>query len=139
MKRFATAVAAAAMLATATVATAAGPMKAGKWQMTVQMEMAGMPMKMPPMNFTHCVTKEQAEKPEPPKQQNSDCKVSDYKLDGNTVTWSVKCEKQNVSGNGKITYSGDAYEGVSHLKMGDREMTQKYSGKRVGECDGTEK
>jgi hypothetical protein len=138
MKKFATAIAAAAMLATATVATAAGPMKAGKWQLTMQMDMPGMPVKMPPMTMTHCITKEQAEKPEPPKAA-SDCKVSDYKIVGSTVTWTVKCEKQKIVGEGTITYNGDSYDGSMHMKMADREMTQKYSGKRLGNCDGSEK
>jgi hypothetical protein len=116
------------------------PMKPGKWQITITMDMPGMPMKMPPMTFTNCITKEQAENPQPPKaKQNDDCKVSDYKMDGNVVTWSMKCEKQNMTGEGKITFSSDSYEGESHMKMGEMEMSQKYAGKYLGECDGTEK
>lgn len=110
--------------------------KAGKWQITIESEMPGMPMKMPPITMTQCITKEQAEKPEPPKAKKSDdCKVSDYKIEGNTVSWTMTCEKQNVSGEGKITYSGDSYDGAMHVKMGEMEMTQKYHGKYLGECD----
>ncbi|MGZ8796081.1 MAG: hypothetical protein ACXW2F_01955, partial [Thermoanaerobaculia bacterium] len=47
--------------------TFASPMKAGKWQITIQMEMPNMPMKMPPMTVTKCVTQAEAERPEPPK------------------------------------------------------------------------
>ncbi|HEX9160845.1 MAG TPA: DUF3617 domain-containing protein [Thermoanaerobaculia bacterium] len=114
----------------------AGPMKAGKWQVTITTEMPGMPMKMPPTIFTTCVTKEQAENPQPPAaKKDSDCKISNYKLDGNTVTWTIECPKQKTTGEGKIVYSSDSYIGETHMKMSDMEMTQKYSGKYLGACD----
>jgi len=114
----------------------AGPQKPGKWQMTMQTEMANMPMKIPPYTTEVCVTPEQAAKPEPPKSpRNNDCKFSDYKIEGNTVSWTMTCEKQKLTGEGKITYSADSYEGQMHAKMGDMEVTTKYSGKRLGDCD----
>lgn len=113
----------------------AGPMKAGKWSTTMQTEMPGMPIKIPPVTVETCVTPEQAEHPEPPKQKNSDCKISDYKLEGSTVTWKMTCEKQNMTGEGKITYGAESYAGEMHMKMGEHEMSAKYSGKRVGDCD----
>ncbi len=121
------------------VAFAAGPVKAGKWQMTMQTEMTGMPMKMPPMTFSYCVTKEDAENPEkalPEERKNSDCKRSDVKIDGNVVTWKVTCAKSQMSGDGKITYSEDTFDGGMHMTMPNGgEMNVKYSGKYLGECD----
>lgn len=112
------------------------PMKPGKWQVTIQSDIPNMPFKMPPITMTTCITPEQAANPEPPKdKKNSDCKISDYKLDGNTVTWKMNCEKQQMSGTGKITYSAESYEGVMKMQMGDTEMTQKYTGKLLGACD----
>ena len=114
----------------------AGPQRPGKWQLTMEMEMPGMPMKMPPQTFTNCVTKEMADKPEPPKgKKDNDCQVYDYKIDGNVVSWKVKCEKQNVMGDGKMTFTGDTYEGVTHMKMGEHEVTTKLTGKRLGDCE----
>jgi uncharacterized protein DUF3617 len=115
-------------------ARAASPMKAGKWQMTTQMEMAGMSMQMPPIVTTTCVTKEQAENPQPPKQ-NAECKFSDYKMEGNSISWTIDCPKQKMSGSGKITYGADTYTGTMKMKVGDREMSGKYTGKRLGDCD----
>ena len=116
--------------------TFAGPMKAGKYQITVQMQMAGMDAKMPPMTIEKCVTQEEADNPQPPKIKNSDdCKVSDYKLDGKTMTWKVACEKMKATGEGKMTFDGDGWTGESHIKMQDHEMTQTMSGKRVGDCE----
>jgi len=114
----------------------AGPQKAGKWQTTMQTEMANMPVKIPAFTTEVCVTPEQAEKPEPPKSpRNSDCTFNDYKIEGNTVSWTMSCEKQKLTGEGKITYAADSYDGVMHAKMGDMEVTTKYSGKRIGDCD----
>ncbi|HSP16493.1 MAG TPA: DUF3617 domain-containing protein [Thermoanaerobaculia bacterium] len=126
------------VLALALPTFGASLMKPGKWQVTIQTEMANMPIKMPAMTFTHCVTKEEAENPQPPKTKNdkSDCQVSDYKIDGSTVTWSVTCTgKQPMTGEGKMTFSGDAYEGTTHLKADQMEMSQKFTGKLLGACD----
>ena len=48
----------------------AGPMKAGKWVVTVETKMAGMEMKMPPVTAEKCVTPEEADNPQPPKMKN---------------------------------------------------------------------
>ena len=119
-------------------AFAAGPAKAGKWQTTMEMNMEGMPMKMPPVTVTHCITKEQAENAEsaiPKSQKDSGCTFSDVKVDGNTVTWKMACEKQQMTGTGSVTYASDTYVGSMDMKAGDREMHMKYSGKYLGACD----
>jgi hypothetical protein len=120
-------------------AYAAGPVKPGKWETTMEMDMPGMPMKMPPRTFTHCITKEQAENPEnavPRSDRQQDCKISDLKVEGSTVSWKMTCEKSQATGAGSITYSADSYTGHMDMKMaGDREMHMKYSGKYLGACD----
>jgi hypothetical protein len=116
----------------------AGPMKAGKWQTTLEMEMPGMPMNMPPVSYTTCITKEQAENAEsaiPKGQQDNGCTYSDVKVDGNNVSWTMSCEKQQMTGTGKATYADDRFTGVMQMKMQDHEMKAKYSGKRLGDCD----
>lgn len=112
------------------------PMKPGKWQVTIATDMPNMPFKMPASNTTVCVTKEMAEKPEPPKtKKDDDCKISDYKLEGNVVTYSVACPKQSITGTGKFTYESESYTGEVKMNMGDSEITQKHSGKYAGECE----
>ena len=129
--------AAVAALTIAAVPTfAATPQKPGNWQITMEME--GMPVQVPPQTFTHCVTKEDVENPEravPKGRDNANCKISDFKTEGNKVSWSVKCEgKQPVSGNGEITFSEESYKGWSKMKMGEMEITTKMTGKRLGDC-----
>jgi len=114
------------------------PQKPGNWEVSMQMEIPGMPFKMPPIKTQVCVTEEDLNDPAsavPKDKNNKDCKVSDYKVDGNTVTWKMVCTgKTKGEGEGEITYSEDAYEGSMRFKMEDTEMNTKYKGKYLGAC-----
>src|SRR3954471_12428451 len=106
-------------------AWAAGPAKAGKWQTTMEMEMEGMPMKMPPITATHCITKEQADNAEnaiPRSQRDTGCTMTDVKVDGSTISWKMTCEKQGMTGTGTVTYAGESYTGKMDMKVQDHEM-----------------
>ena len=117
---------------------AESPVKAGKWQNTIEMDMPGMPFKVPPQTTTSCLTKEQAADATnaiPKGKNETGCTFSDVKVDGNTVSWVMTCEKQGMTGTGSMTYAGESYTGKMDLKVADHEMHMKYSGKRVGDCD----
>ena len=112
------------------------PMKPGKWEVTTQMDMPGM--QMPARTFTKCVTKEEAENAEnsvPRGRQDAACKLSDVKVEGNTISWKMNCAERQMTGEGKATYEGDTYTGQMHVKSADHEMTINYTGKRLGDCD----
>ena len=115
---------------------AENPQKPGKWQVTMQMEMPNMPMKMPPMKFEVCLTEEDLKDPAKsvPNDPKSKCNVGDYNIDGNTVTWTIDCPKQNMKGKGEITYTDDSYAGKMDMTVGDQSMTTKYTGKWLGSC-----
>jgi hypothetical protein len=115
----------------------------GRWEVRIEMNMPGMPMKMPPVTTTQCITAADAKDPQKaapprdPKGGASDCVVSDYREDGNKVTWSMKCEKpQPMTGKGEFVYSGDGYTGTMTMDMGGMAMTMNYTGKRLGDCQG---
>ncbi|HEY0140795.1 MAG TPA: DUF3617 domain-containing protein [Thermoanaerobaculia bacterium] len=112
------------------------PQKPGRWQIKMQMEIPGMPMKMPPVNTEVCLTEEDIKNPQKavPNDPKSDCKVGDYKVDGNKVTWTVDCPKQKMKGDGEITYTGDAYSGGMNMNIEGQAMSVKYSGKHLGDC-----
>ncbi|MGA7615134.1 MAG: DUF3617 family protein [Thermoanaerobaculia bacterium] len=114
-------------------------MKPGKWEVTTKMEMEGMPMAMPPVTVTHCYKQEDIENPEKslPKGSNQgDCKMLDYKLDGNKVTWKVECTgKQKVTGSGEVVYSGDSYEGTMNMEMEQHKMKMNFKAHRLGDCE----
>jgi hypothetical protein len=125
-----------AIVAVVPASASSNPQKPGKWKVTMQMEMPGMPMKMPPMSFEVCLTEEDLKDPQKavPNDPKSDCKVGDYKIDGNTVTWTVDCPKQKMKGAGEITFSAESYSGKMDMQMGEQEMSTKYSGKWMGTC-----
>ena len=112
------------------------PQKPGKWQIKIETEMPGMPFKMPPVTTEVCLTEEDVKDPQKavPNDPKSDCKVGDYKIDGKTVSWTMECPKQNMKGDGAITFSDESYSGVMNMQMGEQAMKMKYTGKWLGTC-----
>ena len=130
------------------VSAQSGPRRDGNWEVTMEMDMPGMPqgMSMPPMKMTQCITPQEAADPQklvPQQPQrgggNSNCSVSDYKMEGNKATWTMACTgAQAMTGTGEVVYANDSYTGTMKMNM-DRggqpmAMTMKYSGKRLGDC-----
>ena len=117
---------------------AQGPRRDGKWEVKVEMQMPGMTM--PAQTVTQCVTKDEAADPLKAMPQrgrggdSSDCKVSDYKVDGNKVSWSMACAKDKMTGTGEFVYAGETYTGSMIMNTQGQTMTMKYSGKRLGDC-----
>jgi hypothetical protein len=131
-----------AALVGSVAALAQGPRRDGKWEVTMQMEMPGLPVQMPPTTSTQCITPEQAANPQQSVPQTGrgragDCKVSDYKVEGPKVTWTMKCEgTEPMSGTGEMVYGADSYKGAIKINASGRSMTMNLSGKRVGDCTG---
>ena len=135
-----------ALLALSVGVLAQDPRRDGRWEVTMQMEMPGMPGKMPPFTAEQCVTKEQANDPQravPQQPQRgggqSDCKTEDYKVTGGKVTWTMRCTTpQPMTGTGEIIYAGNTYNGVMKMNMErggqPMQMTMKVTGKRLGDC-----
>jgi Protein of unknown function (DUF3617) len=120
----------------------ANPMRPGQWEITTQMEMPNMPMKMPETKMTQCVTAEQLKDPTaamsgggPGGKPNSACKISDYKTSGGTVSWKMACPPpQAVDGTAEMTFKDDSYTGKMNMKTDKGTMTMKVAGKRLGDC-----
>src|SRR5438093_4379068 len=110
-----TAVVVAALLA-ASASAVAQARRDGNWEVTVEMQIPGLPQSMPPRIITQCITKDDAADPQkmlPQGQRGNmpnNCKVSDMKNEGNKVSWAMKCEgPQAMSGTGEIIYKDNAY------------------------------
>jgi len=136
MKRTTTAVAVLSMLVSgaAWAGEAKVAAKPGKWSLTMTVDMPNMPMQIPPMTFEHCITEKDLVPQTAPNQQ---CKPTNPKITGSTVEWTIDCKDQNgnpVQGKGKVTYSGEKYDGFMDMTAMGMQLKYKLAGKRVGQC-----
>ena len=120
-------------------AIAQSPIREGRWEITMQMQMPNMPMQMPAQNMDACVTKKDLETPggdlPKPADKGSNCTTSDRKVDGNKITWNMKCTGRDaMTGSGEIVVDGDTYTGAMKMNSEHGEMTMNYTGKRIGDC-----
>jgi hypothetical protein len=128
-------------------ALAQGPRRDGKWEIKMTVNMPGMPAAMPPMTMTQCITPADAADPQktaPPQAPGRGgaapkCAMSNYKVEGNKVTYTMKCEPpQAATMTGEFIYGDGTYEGTMKMDMdrGGQPMSvmMTYSGKRLGDC-----
>lgn len=104
------------------------------WENTVQME--GMPVQMPAFTSRFCSQKGGLQQPPKDERQGQDCQMKDLVNDGRHMTWKMVC-KDGTSGEGKLDYAKDRYDGVTTVRMnGGMTMTMKMKGRLLGEaCD----
>lgn len=122
---------------------AQSPMRPGRWEVTMQMQMPNMPVQMPEVKTSSCITPEQLKKDPasglPSGTQNTasnQCKATDYKYTENTVTWKVTCVgQQAMTADGEMTFMGDSYTGSMKMTTPQGAMAMKLAGKRLGDCE----
>lgn len=119
----------------------AQPKEAGDlWEMTHEMSMPGLPagMTMPQQPPQRVCRARNADKP--PVADNDRCEMTDVKRSANAFSWKMACKGNPPStGSGEIVYQGrDSYTGTMQMTVGDKAMTMKLTGKRVGDCDAGE-
>lgn len=136
-----------ALLATglpATDASASEPGNMMRMHVTSKMQMAGVPFQLPPINHTQevCVS---AKKPDPREmmKQQKDCKVTDYKESGDTISYRMACTGDvQMSGEGNFQMlANGGLRGTMHIDGTSRgesvAMDMSYEGERIGSCDYT--
>jgi hypothetical protein len=117
------------------LAAGAPPMRPGQWQTTITMQMPGMPMAVPPIVSSSCLTEKdlvpQAQQP------GQDCKVTKHSVKDKTVEWAMECKDKSgatMTGTGKVTYRADTFEGTMTMNMPSASLAYQMTGKRLGEC-----
>lgn len=107
------------------------------YEVTVKMEVPGMPMPMPAITQKSCVKRGASEADAIPHQDN--CTVTNARRTGNKVSFVMVCTGRDaMTGDGEITYAGDGYSGRVRYKAKmegqDMDMMQSISGRRLGNC-----
>ena len=117
------------------VSFAAKTMQEGLWELTTQMEMPGMPMKMPPTVMKHCYTKSDVSDQKKIISRDKNCTVTDLKTSANKVSWKMKCTGENAATmTGETVFNSDSYTSVMKMNSHGQKMTMKVKGKRLGNC-----
>ena len=118
-----------------------GPdMKEGEWEITTELGMKGIPIKMPSMFYTQCLTKKDLI-PRTGEQKEQNCTITDQKAEGDTVSWEAICKdsRTEILSEGSITYSGVLFSGQIDVTISGGPMsmtaTNTITGKFLGPCD----
>jgi hypothetical protein len=121
-------------LVSAVTVFAAPNYQEGLWEMTTTMDMPGLQKEMKqPYKSQVCLTKQNPV----PQPKDKQCKMTDQKIKGNTIFYTVTCKNGTVS-KGEMTYSNTSFSGSSTTtsSRGGKQMTVKFtqSGKYIGPC-----
>jgi hypothetical protein len=117
------------------ISNAANNIREGLWELTSQVEMPVMPMKIPPTVAKHCYSKDDVKDQKKVIAREKNCSVTDLKTSGNKVSWTMKCTGKNAATmTGETVFGNDSYTSVMHMKTQGHNMTTKVKGKRLGNC-----
>ena len=127
------------MCAAGFLTAGSGPdLKPGKWEISFTLDMPGMPPgMMPPTAITQCLTKEDMVPKASPA--SGDCKISNVKTKGNTITWTMDCVNRGSKSRsqGSATYKGTTFTGKMVTVTDNNQMskvTSNINGRRIGSC-----
>ena len=132
------------LIAAATLTFAMGAsaqeMPGGLWEMKTKMDIPGMPpevaAKFGTQTMTYCVKpgeRKWTEQRNPNDRDDRKCEQTDMKIDGNKVSWKMKC-KDGTSGEGTVTHNGkDAYKMDMTMNMQQGSMKMQTEGKRIAD------
>ena len=112
-------------------------MPGGLWEIKTKMDMPGLPpemaAKMGSHTMTHCVKPGERKWSEQrnPNDRDKQCEQTDMKVDGNKVSWKMKC-KDGTTGEGTVTHNGkDAYKMDMAMNSPHGNMKMQSEGKRI--------
>ncbi len=139
MRRLVPALLAAPLLLAAALPASAQIMRDGLWEMSVSMEIPGMPP-MPGATMKQCLTKADVEDPSKaagaPEAQ--DCKVLKQAQSGNSLSYEISCNGGTTLVKGEMTGKGDSYSGRTQITTKEdgevMTMVSMVKGRRLGDC-----
>lgn len=122
-----------------TNAISAQEMPGGLWEIKTKMDIPGMPpemaAKMGGHTMTHCVKPGERKWTEQrnPNDREKQCEQTDMKVDGNKVSWKMKC-KDGTTGEGTVTHNGkDSYKMDMAMNSSRGNMKMQTEGRRIAD------
>ncbi len=121
----------------AALALAAGAQAQGSdelWEVSTQMNMAGLPPGMG--GSTQRVCRDKDPKKEPASRKDMEgCKVTDMKESGNRFTMTMTCPQGTMVIDQTYNSARTEYKGTMKMKSREGDMTMNMSGRKVGSCN----
>jgi hypothetical protein len=103
------------------------------WEVSTQMNMAGMPAGMGSQKSQVCT-----EKGDPKKAMtrgNDKCKVKDFKQSGNSVHMEMSCPEGDAVMDTTYNAAHSEYKGTMKMTSKHGDMTMTMAGRKIGTCD----
>jgi hypothetical protein len=114
--------------------TAAGAADTGDlWEVTTQMNMAGLPPGMGGGTRKVCTEKGDAKKAM--QREDSKCKVTDYKETGTRIQVTMQCPEGTGTMDTTFNAARTEYKGTMKMTSRQGEMTMNMQGRKIGACD----
>lgn len=104
------------------------------WEVTSQMNMAGLPPGMGSQTQRVCRDKDPKKEPASRKDMEG-CKVTDMKESGNRFTMTMTCPQGTMVIDQTYNSARTEYKGTMKMKSREGDMTMTLSGRKVGSCD----
>jgi hypothetical protein len=121
----------------AALALAAGVHAQGSdelWEVSSQMNMAGLPPGMGSTTQRICRDKDPKKEPASRKDMEG-CKVTDMKESGNRFTMTMTCPQGTMVIDQTYNSARTEYKGTMKMKSREGDMTMNVSGRKVGSCN----
>jgi hypothetical protein len=121
----------------AALAFAAGAQAQGSdelWEVSTQMNMAGLPPGMGGSTQRICRDKDPKKEPASRKDMEG-CKVSDMKESGSRFTMTMTCPQGTMVIDQTYNSARTEYKGTMKMKSREGDMTMNMSGRKVGSCN----
>ncbi len=111
----------------------------GLWEVSTEVNIPGMPIKMSAVTMQQCFTKQNMQ-PENILQKNN-CQMDTMDIQDNLARWTMSCEQEGMimQGSGNIQYQKTSFSGVFDMTMsgaaqGAMTMQTKLTGRYIGKC-----
>ena len=104
------------------------------WEVTSQMNMAGMPPGMGSSKQQICQDKD-PQKQKPSGKGMEKCKITDQKQSGNKFTMTMTCPEGTATFENTYNAARTEYKGTMKMKMREGEMNMTMTGRKIGSCD----